>query len=915
MRANRLPPAVADAIADGWDVNWADVEARSVPATVRSHLDALRLVERRARQHRLVDDTTRHTGGASPWMRALVGLGVVKVCAASFAIAAGPQAIATATAPLPAYVYLALAWTLVASGLLLLTRNQGDRRVAALGAVFVVGGASYASEAFGRAIAMVPAGVAPWAELLGATREEACIPALLWLFVQGFPAVPAHVVPQRLAPFMVRASIVAGAFLVAANLALHVSPAWSWLRAFDAQLPNGLFVLVVYGLTMLCLPALVWKAAHAHADERRRAVIFVGGLAAGIAPTVAVAALGSVWPALDEYVSLHLASVSLVLYAFLLSTPLTTGYAVLVERVLEVRALAGQTLRYLLAKTSLTLLVVVPLAAAGAAAYAHRHLTLAELASQGTVRSFLALAAVGLGAAALRAPLMAAVDRACFRHDADHPALIERFAMVCRQSRSLEDLERALAACGASAFAAERAVLLWSPGHRLDFLPVSGAARPLAHDAVLVGALEHVGSALLCNLESLTAPVHLLPRDERQWLADHDIGIVGAISNQQGTAIGLVGFGRKRSGLAYGDDDRAFMSALTAAASAIVGDASLGWRPHGAETEAGDPQGDAGHAVECRACGAVVRAEVTRCPRGCAGPLVPAAVPWLAFGKFRVEARIGAGGMGVVYRATDISLDRAVALKTLPLVNPEGARRLRNEARAMAAVQHPNLAVVYAVETWRGTPVLIVEYLPGGTLADRLRGGALPVGEALGLVRVLAGVLEALHAAGLVHRDIKPSNIAFDASGTPKVLDFGLSYVLDVAPRGESAAASTDTEFDDGRFRASAMSVWGCGTPLYVAPEVIDGAPPDPATDIWSVSVVLYECLAGRNPFAGETVRDVVERIRSAEVADVRTFTPACPAPVAAFLNRALSRDRRARPADAVALQADLDHLTATIRP
>ena len=915
MRANRLPPAVADAIADGWDVNWADVEARSVPATVRSHLDALRLVERRARQHRLVDDTTRHTGGASPWMRALVGLGVVKVCAASVAVAVGPHAGVTASAPLPAFIYLALAWALVASGMFLLARNQGDRRVAALGAVFVVGGASYASEAFGRAIAMVPASVAPWAELLGATREEAFIPALLWLFVQGFPAVPAHVVPQRLAPFMVRASIACGAGLVAANLALHVSPAWAWLQVFDAQSPNGLFVLVVYGLTMLCLPALVWKAAYAHADERRRAVIFVLGLAAGIAPTVAVAALGSVWPSLDQFVSHHLASVSLVLYAFLLTTPVTTGYAVIVERVLEVRALAGQTLRYLLAKTSLALLVVVPLAAAGAAAYAHRHLTLAELASQGTVRWLLAMAGVGLGAAALRTPLMAAVDRAFFRHDADHPALIERFAMVCRQSRSLEDLERALSACGASAFAAERAVLLWSPGHRLDFVPVSGAARPLAHDAVVVGALEHVGSALLCNLESLTSPVHLLPRDERQWLVDHDIGIIGAISNQQGTAIGLVGFARKRSGLAYEDEDRAFVAALTAAASAIVGDASPGWRLHGSETAGADPRGDAGQAVECRGCGGVFRADVTRCPRGCSAALIPAAVPWLAFGKFRVEARIGAGGMGVVYRATDISLDRPVALKTLPLVSPEGARRLRNEARAMAAIQHPNLAVVYAVETWRGTPVLVVEYLPGGTLADRLRGRPLTTGEMLRLGRVLADVLQALHASALVHRDIKPSNIAFDASGTPKLLDFGLSYLLDVAPLDGTEGASSDAWLDVSRSRASAMSVWGCGTPLYVAPDVIDGAAPSPAMDLWSVAVVLYESIAGRHPFAGATVRDVVERIRRGEVPDVRTFSPACPEPVAAFLATALSRDRLARPADAGVLRAHLDHLTATIEP
>ena len=130
--------------------------------------------------------------------------------------------------------------------------------------------------------------------------------------------------------------------------------------------------------------------------------------------------------------------------------------------------------------------------------------------------------------------------------------------------------------------------------------------------------------------------------------------------------------------------------------------------------------------------------------------------------------------MGVVYRAKDLTLGRAVALKTLPATSPEDSARLRREARAMAAITHPNLALIFGVETWQGTPILVIEYLAGSTLAERLPTGPMAWEEVLELSLVLASVLERVHGSGILHRDVKPSNIGFTEEDVPKLLDFGL---------------------------------------------------------------------------------------------------------------------------------------------
>jgi tRNA A-37 threonylcarbamoyl transferase component Bud32 len=298
-------------------------------------------------------------------------------------------------------------------------------------------------------------------------------------------------------------------------------------------------------------------------------------------------------------------------------------------------------------------------------------------------------------------------------------------------------------------------------------------------------------------------PLVLLPKDEREWLQEREVGLASALRRRNGTTAAIVLLGTRRGGAAYDRIDRWFVSTLVTAAAA--------WDV--AEQE----HGDRDEALECARCGVVAKAEPLAC--GCGAAAVPARLPRVLAGKFEVARRIGSGGMGVVYLARDASLGRDVALKTLPAHGGGAVVRLRDEARAMAALNHPALATLYGVELWRGSPVLVVEYMAGGTLAARLTKGSMRLDEVIALGISIADALIYMHARGVLHRDVKPSNLGLTDDGAVKLLDFGLS--------GDEANPA--------------------GTPAYLPPEALAGAAPDAAVDLWGLAVVLREAGGARH--------------------------------------------------------------------
>ena len=215
--------------------------------------------------------------------------------------------------------------------------------------------------------------------------------------------------------------------------------------------------------------------------------------------------------------------------------------------------------------------------------------------------------------------------------------------------------------------------------------------------------------------------------------------------------------------------------------------------------------------------------------------------PGSSIGPYEILTLLGSGGMGAVYRARDERLQREVAIKVLApgvLVDDEARTRFRREALALARFSHPGIAAVYDVGTHDGSDFLVMECVPGVTLAERLKSGPLSVQEALLLAIEVASALEEAHEHGVIHRDLKPANVILTPKGHAKVLDFGVAKIR--ASTGADDAARTLTAFGTT-----------VGTPLYMSPEQTMGESVDARSDLWSLGAMLYEALIGSPPFHG----------------------------------------------------------------
>src|SRR5437899_16939 len=219
--------------------------------------------------------------------------------------------------------------------------------------------------------------------------------------------------------------------------------------------------------------------------------------------------------------------------------------------------------------------------------------------------------------------------------------------------------------------------------------------------------------------------------------------------------------------------------------------------------------------------------------------VAPSQLVGQTFGHYRILEQIGAGGMGVVYRAHDEQLERDVAIKVLPigtLADEASRKRFRKEALALAKLNHPNIATVHEFGTQDGTDFLVTEYIPGVTLDDKLANGVLPSKEVVALGIQLAQGLSAAHENGVVHRDLKPANLRLTSDGRLKILDFGLAQLMPHASDlGLTATVTKSQEVT--------------GTLPYMAPEQLRGQRADQRTDIYSAGAVLYEISTGKRPY------------------------------------------------------------------
>jgi hypothetical protein len=299
--------------------------------------------------------------------------------------------------------------------------------------------------------------------------------------------------------------------------------------------------------------------------------------------------------------------------------------------------------------------------------------------------------------------------------------------------------------------------------------------------------------------------------------------------------------------------------------------------------------------------------------------------PGTRLGLYEIVGPLGAGGMGEVYRAKDTKLGRDVALKVLPELfarDPDRLARFEREAQLLASLNHPNIAAIYGIEGVGSVPpagetrplkralgaeqvgsvppagetrppkqalALVLELVEGPTLAERIKQGPIPLGEALGIAKQIADALEAAHEQGVIHRDLKPANVKLRADGAVKVLDFGLAKALD--PASPTSADAMQSPTMTGRATEMGMIL---GTAAYMSPEQAKGKAADRRADVWAFGVVLFEMITGDQLFRGETSSEVMASVMKEEP-DWSRLPANLPASVVRLLHRCLEKDPRKR--------------------
>jgi hypothetical protein len=917
MTDDDLSTTLADAVADGISIDWT-TQGAGVETVDPALLHSFRVISSIGEARRAVIKHDQERGARTLFL----------LSTTVAAIAGGKLALAflSGLAGWSRVSPLELSWGVGlnillfgASGVMLIIGGTRDRRVQSLGVLLLIIASAFADPLLPVTQRSGSTAILGWARQI---CPDAYLAFGLWWFVWLFPSVPAEARARTIGRTFLSISAGLGLVLFTANAVVGLPGAAAIegpIRLLDRNAATRLYWPVLFAVAAPAIAFLLWKSRVQTAANRRRVSWFVASLVLGLSPMLVVVILTPLIPQLrnPEWQM----RIGVVLYVMLASIVPSTAYAVTVSHVLDVHLVIRRTIQYGLARSSVWCAILGPLLFVAFDIYRHRLITVAEYFSEGRPTAPLVLSCLSLVVLTFRHQILNWLDRWFHRGAADHTEALARLERGLRTTRTIREVSRVLARELSRAVDAASVAVLILDEQGGQLVALDHEVPPLPRGSALVDLLRSVRTETQLSYRADGALAKLLPPSDRAWLTETGFGLFSPLVGSTGTLLGVVGIGEGRSGLPYSERDNMLITAMTGQAALKLENSRLKERTgHGGSVR--DPlfvDWENEPATRCPECATLWPPTTTHC--SCGAATIEAALPLVVRGKFRVDRFIGSGGAGVVYHAVDMALDRQVAIKTLLVTRIELASRLHREARAIANVMHPNLALIYGTEHWKGTPLLVFEYLDGGTLQESLRSGPLMIEETIDLGTLLADALDRVHASGILHRDVKPTNIGYTSSGVPKLLDFGLAAILDRSRNSHTPPAVMPTdlglieELTWGVHPSTSLTLTQqlIGTPLYLSPEALAGHDPEASFDLWSLSMVLYEAFAGRHPLAGHSVIDVVKKIQHETIPDVRHFRPDCPDVFAAFLKDALSPVAARRPRSASDLRTRLRWLQKTL--
>jgi hypothetical protein len=536
--------------------------------------------------------------------------------------------------------------------------------------------------------------------------------------------------------------------------------------------------------------------------------------------------------------------------------PITWGYAIIKHRVFEINVVVRRGLQYLLARNVLQILFALPLIALAYTIISNRNQTISDIVSHNPVHlSLIAIAGFGLR---FRRQLKDRIDRKFFREAYDQERILLGLIDEIKELDSMSEISKLVSNEIDSALHPHTIYAFYREEERRDLTLgySSGGTSQVVHIPETSYLLSNVGLSGVQEYPFSHDPD--LPPKEEEWLDQLDISLIVPMCGTDQRPIGLLLLGEKKSEEPYSATDRKLLQAI-AREIAIVREHALLKARVGKEQKikrevlARFEEQNINLVKECPSCGTCFDSSVEICDRDASELSLSLPVERTIEGKYRLERLIGKGGMGAVYQATDLRLDRNVAIKIMlgsMFGDPLALRRFEREARTSARLNHPNIIAIhdYGAIGSEGA-YLVMELVPGITLRSELeRAGRIdPITAAEYFDQILEGV-KAAHMAAVIHRDLKPENILISKDGEKshiKILDFGLAKVTQVDVTNSSLTA-----------RGAIVGTFG-----YMSPEQLVGEDADQRSDIFSIGVMVVEALTGRRPFSGKTYTELLTAV------------------------------------------------------